>query len=239
MGYHADTYTEFQNRIQDWLNAAGTGANISDLPLDLANRAQMWLTMYKPWSDMIKVTTLTVTDNEASMPSDFARLVSVYYDVDSDGKPEGYYYNQGRINGGYKLVDSFTKDSGHSRKIVFFNTLSQTPVLKYQFKLDDFTGSGTEYSFFPGNLLLRTAQRLHIVETGLTDREMLILIDEQKKDLRDYEQAHHYVDAEMRLSINDDNGLEIDTYAVDLAGNIDGGRDRTRGLSRSTDFGSL
>jgi hypothetical protein len=237
VSYHGDTYTEFENRIKDWLNYAGTGANVSNLPLDLANRAQSWLTMYKAWNDMIKTASLTlVSGNTYSLPTDFARIIYFYYDSDSDGKPDGYYHHQGRYNGGYKLLDTFAKATGHSRTVTFFNTLSQTPSIKYQFQLTDFAGTGTEYSFFPGELLLRTAQRLHIVETGLTSKEMLILIDEHKKTLRDYEQAHHYVDSEMRISINDDNGAEISTYNMNLNGDIDGGMDRSRGLSRSTDL---
>jgi hypothetical protein len=235
MSYNTPTYTEYANRIKDWMIANATGGNITDRSLDLANRAQDWLTMYKPWSEMIKTAALTISNNQASLPDDFARVINVHWDSNSDGKPEGYFYNRGPVNKGYKITDVFSKAAGHVKTITFFCTLGLAPILEYQFKLSDFAGSGVEYSFFPGELLLKTAQRLHIVETGLVGAEMQLIISEQKTILRDYEQAHHYVDTQLRRRINDDLGNEISLVDIDLSGGDIGTRDFNRGLSRDTD----
>lgn len=235
MSYGANTYTEYKNRMNDWMKHIATGANITDRTLDLANRAQDWLIMYKPWSDLVKTQALTVTDNQADFPSDFARMVHCNWDSDADGKPEGYFYNLGPSNKGYIVENTFTKAGGHSRVIKFFNTLGVDPIMKYVYKLDDFAGTGTEYSFFPGELLLRTAQLLHIEEKGLSKIEYDMIYRSHNRLLTNYTQAHHYVNQELNRRINDSLGNEIIMQDVDLMGGVPGNQNNTRGLSRSTD----
>lgn len=234
MTYHAHTYKEIADRFNDWMRINPIGANVTNRTLDIANSGQDWLTMYKPWSDMIKVVTLTILSSQADLPDDFARLINVHYDVDGDGRPEGYYYNRGAQNRGYKLIDTFAKGGGHSRVIKFFNTIGQAPILTYQYRIDDFAGEGDEYSFFPKNLLLLTMQMIHIDETGIIIPAIKAIHAAQAKALRDYEQAHHWVDMELRREIKDDFGRVINTYDVSLDGG-EATRDSTRGLSRSTD----
>lgn len=235
MAYGAGTYAEYAKRIKDWMMHAATGANVTDRSLDLANRAQEWLMQYKDWSDLTITAALTVSDNEADFPADFARMVNCNWDSDADGKPEGYFYSNGPLNKGYVIVNTFTKAAGNSRVIKFFNTLGVAPRMTYVYNLDDFTGEDTEYSFFPGNLLLRTAQRLHIEEFGLTTKEMNQIIISQKEMLRDYTQAHHYVNQQLNRRINDAVGNEIIMQDVDLMGGVQGNRDNTQGLDRDVD----
>ncbi len=238
MPLNAEVFSDFKKRINDWANVAETGGNVTNFPLDLANRAQNWLTLYKPWTEQLKTATLTMDGNVASLPSDYGVLVDIRWDSNSDGKPEGYWYKDGRLQNGYTIKNAFTKAVGHNRSITFFNTLSQTPILLYQYALADFVDSdAAEYTFFPGELLYRTAQRLHIVDSGMTSAEQLIILKEQEQQLKDYTQSHHLVNSELRLAILDDLGREVGTWDVDLTREGQhGGAIRRGGLSNSTDL---
>ena len=236
MSYGAGTYTEFANRLNDWLIASSTGANVTNYALDLANRAQNWLTMHRLWDDQLKTQSLTLVSNAASMPADYAALEGIYYDSDSDNKPDGYFYRNGRVNSGYKITDVFTK-AGHARTITFNGTVSETPILQYQYFLDDFIGTGTEYSFFPGELLFRTAQMLQIISTGLVNREQQQVLTFQKDVLKEYEAHHLWVNSAMRVDLLDNQGKNINTNDYNLSGGGDTSQPYNDGLKRSTDRG--
>ena len=235
MPYGSGTYAEYAARMNDWMKYKATGANITNRTLDLANRSQNWLIMYRPWADLKKTAELTVSDNEADFPSDFARMVHCNWDSDGDGKPDGYFFDRGRIGQGYLVTDIFDKDTGHARVIKFFNTLSQTPKMVYIHYLDDFEGTGDEYSFFPGELLLRTAQMLHSEETGLKASDISPILSSHKRLLDMYTAAHTY-DAELSRVINDSNGNEIIMDDINLAGGCYSSRNHNMGLSRDTDM---
>ncbi len=184
---------------------------------------------------MIKTATLTLSGTEANLPSDCVRIINIFYDSNGDGHPDGYYFRDNGPDGGYEITDTFSKATGHSRVINFFSALSQTPKITYQYALSDFEDSGTEYSFFPGELLLKAAQRLHIVETGLVGIEMQAIISECDKLLRDYTQSHQNLNNQMRISINDDFGNEIQTSGVNLSGYNDVVNPTNTGITRSMD----
>ena len=238
MSFNLETYLELRKRLSDWLRS--TGGDVTNLPLDLLNRAQNWLTEYRRWTDMMVSAELTAVSGETNsfyLPSDMAAFTMIFYDSDSDGKPEKYYYRHARHDDGYEITDTFDKSTGHSWVVKFYTTPSYTPKAYYQRKLVDFTNDevNTQYSFFPGELLLRTAQLIHIEETGLTGTEVQVIINSQKGRLKDYAQAHHNVNNDLRMEINDDSGSKIKAESMDLTGNFSS-YNNVRGYENSVDL---
>lgn len=216
MAYLNDTYSNISNRFNDWLQEIG-GGNVSDVALDTLNRAQAWLLGYMHWDGIIKRETLTVSSGSATLPTDLIAILEIYTDSDSDGKPDAYYYNEAGTNDGYYITNSFTKAAGQSKTINFYDSnISNSPTVVYLGDLTDFTGSGTEYSYFPGELLLRTAQMLRIEETGLVGAEMTVIINSQQRLLRDYVEMEQNQNAEPRMRVNDMLGNEVILTGTDL-----------------------
>ena len=221
MPYNLELYSELEARLKDWINAVG--GEVTDLPLDLLNRAQNDLTMERRWSDMMFTSALTAVSGESkaySFPSDMACFRLISTDSNSDGKPDEYYFAEGRQYNGYYLEDRFDKATGHAWVAIFYVDPATTPKVNYQKRLSDFTGSGTEYTFFPGELLLLTAQKIHIIETGLTDASYRAILDAQGKALDKYIAAHQYVNTDLVMEIKDASGRIISTESSDLSGNF-------------------
>jgi len=212
-----EPYLTFSKRLTDWLNTSG--GEVSNLPLDLLNRAQYRLWAYRAWEGLIVHQSLTLSSNASSLPSDFAgAVVLVYIDTNSDGKPDMYFYRNGNASSGYKLVDVFVKATGHAWTITFFATPGGTPVIVYPKALPDFEGTGTEYSFFPPDLLLAAAKVIHIEESDLVGPEYQAVLNSYATLLRDYEQSNQYQNTELRMSVLDDAGDEIGVDDYDLEG---------------------
>lgn len=215
----ADLFSNVYNRYLDWLNdQANTGGNVTNNALDTINRAQRNLWQYRAWCELVKTASLTVTNLVASLPSDYGRLISMWHDSDSDGKPDFYYYLEGRPDNGYRLRDPFTKAGGHSRTVTFFRAPSYTPQIEYQFALDDFTNVGTEYSFFPEDLLFAEAQLIHVADGAFIAGNDINTIEKRRNELRrDFEDAHQWLNADMRMQSNDSFGHEVqqEEYAMD------------------------
>jgi hypothetical protein len=221
-----EPYSTFSKRLTDWLNTAG--GEVTNLTLDLFNRAQYVLWAYRAWSSLIQQSTLTLVSNTvpaANFPAGFGGIIcAIGIDTNSDGKLDRFFYKDGDVAWGYKIINSFSKATGHSWAITFFSTPSANPILVYPKALDDFAGSGTEYSYFPPELLISQAQVTHIEEAGLVGNEYQAIINKHEKLLRDYEQAHQYQNIEMRMRQLDNEGDEISNEAYDMAGGSDSAR---------------
>lgn len=190
---------------------------------------------------MMKVAALEVVPGEENsfyLPADMAAFTTIFLDSNLDGKPDMFLYRHARHHDGYEIEDRFDKSTGHRWVVKFFTAPSYTPRCYYQRKLDDFLDDDvtTQYSFFPGELLLRTAQLIHIEETGLTGAEVQVIINSQEKQIRDYEQAHNCVNNDLRMEVKDDNGHLITTEASDLQGNYSGYHNY-QGFDRDVDLG--
>ncbi|CAK0764434.1 conserved hypothetical protein [Gammaproteobacteria bacterium] len=218
---NTDTYAQIKARLTDWLES--TGGAVTSIELDLLNRAQKSLWQYRPWDYLVKKQALTLANKSANLPSDCGQILDVYHDSDGDGRPDYHYYNESRFSdNGYTIANAFTMQSGHALSIAFFSNPTNTPVLKYQKTLSDFTGTGTEYSYFPGDLLLLKAQEIHITESGLVGPEYNAITKRLSDELRDYEQAHQDLNQDTRVVQNDVLGDPIDMpgYSLDGSGGI-------------------
>lgn len=216
-----DTYAQISARLDDWLESQG--GSVTNLTLDLLNRAQQSLSQYLPWEYLRKRTTLTVSNKTAALPADLDRINSVYHDSDGDGRPDFFYYNQSTFaDNGYKITDSFTAASGHSLALSFYAAPTNTPYIDYQAAIANFAGTGTEYSFFPGDMLLLEAQYIHTVEMGLVGNEYTTIVTRREEQLRDYRQAHHNIDHDQRMVQNDWHGEPTQSSQYTMDGAIDG-----------------
>jgi hypothetical protein len=213
-----EPYSTFSKRLTDWLNTAG--GEVTNLTLDLFNRAQYRLMTYRPWEGLIVRQSLTLSSTKTSaLPTDFTgTVISVYIDTDADGKPDMYFYRNGNPSNGYRLTNVFVKATGHSWTITFFATPSPNPVIVYPKALPDFAGTGTEYSFFPPDLLLAAAKAIHIEESDLVGDEYQAVLNNYATLLRDYEQANQYQNTEMRMAVLDDSGDEVGVDDYDMCG---------------------
>lgn len=225
-----ETASKAYQRLLDWLDdCANTGGNVSNLALDLMNRAQEELRIYRPWSDLVRTTDLTLTDNAATLDDVVGEVFAAYADTDDDGLPDKWFWNSSkRVDDGYVIRDAFAKDTGHSRTITFYRAPSNTVTLEYITKLEDFVVADVDedddsyaaaYSFFPNSLLVARAQRIHALEGGVPDpNEYNGLMDREKDLLTDYSQSHEYINIDMRMELLDDDavGVDLETYSMDL-----------------------
>lgn len=221
MAYHSDLFSEIKNRLTDWLES--TGGAVTALEKDLLNRAQRSLWNNAPWDYLVKTQALALTNKAATLPADFGKVLSVWHDSDGDGRPDFYYYNSSRYaDNGYYIRDAFAKATGHAWTITFFAAPSNTPYLEYQATLANFADSGTEYSFFPGDLLLLKAQEIHITEMGLVGSEYQAIKTRLEEELRDYKQAHQWINHDPRVVQNDWHGdpIEVPNYALDGSASV-------------------
>ena len=216
-GFHSDLYATIEKRLLDWLPYADTGGNVTNLAKDLLNRAQRELWQYRAWENLIKRQDLTLTAKAASLPADFGRVVSVFHDTDGDGMPDFYYFNRSAYaDNGYRIADVFVKATGHAWTITFWASPSSTPTLEYQAILEDFAGTGTEYSFFPGDLLMLTAQKIHGAEADMVGAEFGVNKQAWQESIRDYEQANQWVNINSEMNLVDAVGQTVEMETFDL-----------------------
>ncbi len=221
-------------RLLDWLDdCSNTGGNVTNLALDLLNRAQEELRTYRRWSDLVTTSELTISSRQATLPDDCGEIVRVFEDTDGDGLPERFWWLESkRPDDGYTIRDAFDKSTGHSRTITFYTAPSSTTYLKYIKALEDFeaadvdtdeSGYAAAYSFFPNALLMARAQLIHVREGGVPDtNEMKIVQDTHDRLMTDYEQAHQWANTDMRMEILDDQAMALDIESYDLLNGSDG-----------------
>jgi len=222
VGYWNDTYTTLKPRLTDWLRKTG-GGSVTDLELDLSNRALLWLWQYRDWDDLIQRLTVTLDSSlNMTLPAALGRIVNVYWDTDSDNVIEGKFnLNDVDEAKNYIITDTFTKAVGHSR-VIHFPRANHTPVIKYVATLEALTGSGTEYLFFPAELMLRTAQRLRIEEKGITGVDTKSILEAQERELNNYTDANYRRNVSGRFVLKDSNGDEVFTENLALDGSDTG-----------------
>lgn len=232
MGYWTATYSEIQPRLTDWLVITGGGA-VSNIELDLLNRAQEWLWQYRPWEALQATAALTVSSRVATLPADYGRLLQVYADLDGDGRPDWYFENKSDDPARhFTLVTTFAKATGRTFAIHFTGQQQYNPYARYVKTLEAFTGTGTEYSFFPADILLRCAQKLHLEDKGDRGNEYATLNASFFEALLIYENQEH-AGAMIHPTTKDSAGNTVYPHDVGLDGWDTQGY-RNRGYSNDT-----
>lgn len=223
MAYPNQVYSDAYKRLTDWLVESNTGGAVTNLARDLLNRAQEELRMYRPWEELSKHEPLTVnSDKSAYLPADCGEIIGIYHDSDNDGRPDWWYWNRSkRVDDGYYFTNDFSRLNGYQRAFHFYAAPSYTPIVWYVRTLEAFTGTGldtddVEYSFFPLDLLLVTAQIIHRSEEDLMDGSYAQLVIRKEKLLADYEEAHQFINVDMRMNVTDYDGelVGMDEYSM-------------------------
>lgn len=207
------------NRLKDILVYSDTGNNVENLPLDLINRAQMYLSTYRQWDYLKKVVALTLGDNRiATLPSDINAILDIYVDQ-GIGKPSIHYYQNGNdVEERYELFDNFSATTGHSWYIQFPSTASLPGQLYliYTYNLADITADDL-FTFFPAEVLLRCAQVLHHEDKGITGDSSQLAINAFEKNLANFIRNSQYTNQQMDLSITNAYGdpVKIAGHSID------------------------
>ena len=231
-------YSTFMKRLDDWLRE--NGGSVVDLPLDLLNRAIDRLMLYKDWEGLIVRYPLTITSQVAALPANFSREVRVWHDSNSDGKGDYYYYAHANHDDGYFKNDAFTMAAGHVNTLTFYRDPPHTVTCEYIRALDHFTGNDDgqaanyEYSYFPSDLVVRTAQMIHTEEADIAEPEVNVITNARAVLLKEYESTHQYRNRDFRHEVNDFAGDDVENTQYNLAG--DGDR-WNGGYDNSYDYG--
>jgi len=216
-GYYKDTYMDHLRPVLlDYITNSQRGQSVADKPLSLANRALHNLWAKKPWCDLATDVTLDLSTGSYTFPADFGRIVSMWADLDGSGVQSYWYYEGGDYARGYRLRNPFTKAAGHSWAITFFSAQSSAVKMVYQRILEDLTGDGTEYLFFPANLMILECQKIILREKGNV-KELQPILGAFEEEFKDYCNAHQWVNYDPTPRINDRNGIEVvaEQYSLD------------------------
>lgn len=205
------------NRLNDSLNARG--GNVTDLALDLINRSHNEKVANEAnWPGLQKSVELTLSNNSATLPTDISRIIRVESDSNSDNKPEEYYFNEGELTRGYKISSSYDKATGTIETISFFQAPTNVVKLVYFPTLPAFTGTGVEYTYFPGNLVLAGAKVLHSEDGGIFTIDTDRLIRSYQDMLSKTKSRYLYQNAPMRKQVNNVYGREVVIQDLSLDG---------------------
>jgi hypothetical protein len=230
MPFFDEPISKIRNRLSDWLDVSTTGGAVPNLDLDLLNRAQAWLQAYRQWDSLVALATLTVAENTISgtfypkssiCPTDMRSILSIYVDSAVVGKPQIYFYEEcsdvafrytklylyDPLVGGYWIL-SWPSVS----------PLLSAPKLRYVRILPDFTGEGTEISFFPPGLLLKCAQKLHIEEKGTTGDNVQPILLAFQEELKMYEGMSQFNNQMPDLTPKNKFGQPIKLYGHQMNG---------------------
>lgn len=221
MAYWGGTYTAVNNRLKDWWKKT-SGGNVSDPFLDLINRANRWLWQRAEWDYLTKTYNLSAVLNglSASLPADFGRVRTngVYSDTNGDGLPDHYYFlKSSDATKRYKVACTFSVAAGHSWTITFCQSPQSVCYMDYVAVLNDFTGVGTEYTFFPDDLLFRAAQKTLLDERGVSGIDVQTITNALTEQLRDFIKCHQAPNVDRNSVVKDSYGrrVQLESYMSD------------------------
>jgi hypothetical protein len=224
-------YKNVRKRLNDWLKASSD--NVGDLALDLTNRALERLWSEADWEHLLKRQNLTVTSLSATLPTDFGKIVAMYFDAFGYGRPSGYFCKDGDLIYGYKVTTSFAKATGWAQQVITFYYAQQyTPVLVYKAALERLTGTTAsgetdpnftageynEYLAFPEELVVLMAQMIHSTENSFDDNEFKVIERNYLRELSKFKAQVQGVNADYRFDIKDDVGNKVRIAAFDASG---------------------
>ena len=214
------------NRLTDWCQYSKTGNAVADLPLDLLNRGKDWISGYHQWDFLIKVADLVLSSGTTyTVPIDCQAIIDIYTDCDGDGQPHWRFCKDATdISKRYTIADAFTATGGHSRTITFPSSayLSSTPKIKYSALLADYVGTKlngayTELCFFPANLMLRAAQKIHCEDKGRSGDDVISITKALWDEMRIAEAMLQHQNEEMDITIKNKYGqpIKINGHSMD------------------------
>lgn len=224
MSIWSDDAATLIKRVKDVLVYSDTGNNVENYVLDTINRAQAWISMYRPWDFLKKIAPLTIgVDRICSLPTDLNTILRIYVNNDDGGQYVDYYPDAPAVEERYELFDDFTASSGHVWYIQLPSAASIVgPLyLKYTYDLQDIT-EADNFLFYPSELLLRTAQKLHIGDKGLTGDRVDNALAEFERVMSNFIRNSQHMNQKMDLNVHDKYGTpkKIGGHALDGTGSV-------------------
>jgi len=218
------------------------GGAVTDIARDLLNRAQQHLWSHTEWQGLRKQSTLVVDPVTylAPMPADYGRMVNIYWDSTGDGIADGYFDIGGTDPMRFADVrETFDISTGMTFNVFFGRVPTFTPIVRYIANLNDFTEVDaqnqpiTEYSFFPAELLLKTAEMLHLQEKGSDNVTLGAVTGAHLNLLTQFEQMQNRGSSQDR-AMRDALGYRVYSESLDLRGDDSSGGVRNGGYSNDT-----
>lgn len=228
-------YSDLSKRFNGWLETSSEGEFIADLALDYINRSVQALLLEAPrgWDYLTDNRyALTLSGLSAPLPDDCGVLLKVFCEVGSS-KPYIYYSNDGSFSDGFRIVNTFSKDSGFSGSTIeFFAPTPSDPMISYQKTIEAFEGTGDEYSPFPAELVILMAQKIRCRENAMLD-EWKVLSGDYEATLAQFKAKHQNVVGGVDMSIADAFGSEV---VIPAFGLNRGSTARNNRYSNDTDY---
>lgn len=229
MAFNNGKISDIRNRLKDWIAYAYSSSYVPNLDLDLLNRANQWLQAYRQWDSLVKTISLTMdsTGRVAVLPSDVKSILEVFIDNLVVGKPTIWFYEDcPDVAFRYTKQYTYDKATGGSWTITFpsVSPLLSNPKMKYSVILPDFTGVDelgvdiVEYSFFPPELLLRCAQKIHAEEKGMTGDNINAVLMSFNEQLKIYETMAQFNNQQPDLTPKNKFGQPIKLYGHSMDG---------------------
>lgn len=201
-----------RRRLQMTMVFSSMGNAVENYDLDLLNRAQMWLSQYRPWDFLVRNIPIVLSASAFVLPDTCNAILDIY-SADGSGIPIIHYYKDHiDPSQSYSVETTFDKSVGQVWTVSFNTTIAITSAmrLKYICNLPDFEGLETpEYSFFPPNLLMRCAQKMHIEDKGLTGDSQVLALNAFNEELRKFEANSQYNNQAMDLTVKNGYGQPL------------------------------
>lgn len=211
-------YLTIYNDLVDDLDHDGGS---DDLALRLINRAQEQIIQEELWHSLLVKYQITLDSNkQADPPSDIYlnRIYAIMRDDDENNIAEVYYNYKYDINYGYEFITTGDKDTGYTSKIQFNDPPDNILYIYYQRKLDEFTGSGTEYSWFPRNLMVAAARMIYLAPEALTNNDFNAAERRYRNLLKNYSKSVQNQNTSSKFESLDDYGSKIRISRFNLSG---------------------
>jgi hypothetical protein len=235
MPLYGETISVIRKRLRNWLVYSASGSELDYLDLDLLNRARQWLENVKwKWDPLAVIVPLTMaTDRTAICPSDMKTPHEVFVDPVVTNKPNIWFsedhsdvaFRYTKFYTPFSTTDNGATVTGGYWTIQFpsVSPLLSNPKLRYTKFLPDYVGYDdqgaeiVEYSFFPGNLLLRTAQKIFAEEKGITGDNVKPILDGFKEELQNYITSNQFSNQVADFTPKNRFGqpIQISGYALD------------------------
>lgn len=224
MGIWNDSAATLIKRVKDVLTWSDTGNNVENYALDMINRANAWISMYRPWDVCKKVSLLTIGDNRiVNLPTDLNSILRIYVDNGDGGQYVDLYPDAPVPEDRYELFDSFTPTAGHLWYLQLPSAASTLGPLyiKYIYNLAEITATDM-FLFYPSELLLRTAHKLHIADKGITGDSAQVALAEFEVVMNNFIRNSQYNNQPMDLNVHNKYGTptKISGHALDGSGSI-------------------
>lgn len=209
------------NRFKDWLRNNNLNANVTDYAYDLINRAteHLWFRSPNPPSLTMKRATLSISDNQATLPSDCESILEIFADTNSDGQPDRYYYENAieTWDGYWVDASSFDVSTGHSVTLNFYNPADSELTLVYQFA-PPVVSDTAHYLFFPEELVFKFGKMMHLSDKGAPPNIYQVAKDEAMDEWSNYISNRANKNIKLAHDVKDSWGNKLYSQSTNLRG---------------------